>query len=98
MQRSSLLLSLVVSASVVAAAGVQPGCSCNDPAMMNGVDLSGLSDGGANEDIDPATLLDFSAVPVFDGGIVISDDGGTFTCVQTMCNGKLLACGDCIDN
>lgn len=33
-----------------------------------------------------------------DGGITIMDDGGTFTCFQTLCNGKLLECGDCVDN
>jgi hypothetical protein len=96
MQRSSLLASLVVSAAVVVAAGAQPGCSCGDSSMMNGgQDLSSVAGDGGDE-IDLAG--DDLTPPIFDGGVLISDDGGTFVCVQTRCNGKLLACGDCIDN
>jgi len=95
MQRSSLILSLVASAAIVAAAGAQPGCSCNDASMMNGEDLSGIvGDGGQTGDLSGPDLT----APTIDGGVLISDDGGTFVCVQTRCNGKLLACGDCIDN
>ncbi|NCT11979.1 MAG: hypothetical protein GW767_04415, partial [Rhodobacterales bacterium] len=38
-------------------------------------------------------------VQVHDGGVVIVEDGGaTIICYKTTCAGKLLECGDCVDN
>lgn len=45
------------------------------------------------------TSGDGGPVVVTDGGIVVTDDGGTiFVCYETICDGHLLECGDCIDN
>lgn len=42
---------------------------------------------------------DGGPVVVMEGGVVITDDGGTtFVCYETLCDGHLLECGDCIDN
>ncbi|HQP34626.1 MAG TPA: hypothetical protein PLI95_05595, partial [Polyangiaceae bacterium] len=42
---------------------------------------------------------DGGVVVVEDGGVVITDDAGNqFVCYPTTCDGKLLQCGDCLDN
>jgi hypothetical protein len=40
-----------------------------------------------------------STVVVGEGGVVITDEDGTkFVCYETKCDGRVLACGDCVDN
>jgi hypothetical protein len=84
------LRSLVMATVVILAAGTQ-GCSCGNS--------GGAGDGG-NGDASVGDLFGAGDGPiqVIDGGVSITDDGGTFTCYQTLCNGKLLECGDCADN
>ncbi len=41
---------------------------------------------------------DGGPIAVRDGGIDVGGDAGAWTCYETTCDGKLLECGDCIDN
>jgi hypothetical protein len=89
MLRSLIALGVIVAGGMV-------GCDCADNAttMMTGQDLSGVS----SSDLAGFYLGGDGPIQIIDGGILIHDDGGTFTCYQTICNGHLLACGDCLDN
>src|SRR5262245_17176013 len=86
------MLRWLMAFAVVLASGMS-GCDCSNNANQKGQDLSGVDDLSG-----PFWLGGVGPITIVDGGITISDDGGTFTCYQTTCNGHLLACGDCIDN
>src|SRR5262249_51732889 len=94
--------SLVAALVVVGVAGVTPARSCGPNGAMN--DIGGRP-GADGFNIDPrlydppGTLPHGYITPNPDGGIVITlDGGGTFTCYIAPCQGKVYACGDCIDN
>ena len=56
-------------------------------------------DGNFQHDGAGWVTYDGGPVKVGDGGTVIVEDGGTkIICYKTTCAGKLLECGDCIDN
>jgi hypothetical protein len=63
------------------------------PADGGGVAASTSTGGSA---WDPTG--DGGPVNVGDGGVEVTDDHGTFICYPTTCAGKLLQCGDCVDN
>jgi hypothetical protein len=65
------------------------------------------ADGGTSTvvDVDDATVVtgwtstDGGLVVVREGGVVIEEeDGTTVVCYETTCDGRLLECGDCVDN
>src|SRR5438132_13609674 len=41
---------------------------------------------------------DSGVIQMHDGGTVVTDDGGSWTCYVTSCAGHVLQCGDCVDN
>ena len=41
---------------------------------------------------------DGGPIVVRDGGMIVGGDGGVWVCYETTCDGKLLECGDCLDN
>lgn len=98
MRRSPAVLTVFFALSLSPVA--LGGCSCTtDPELDGGevdgggLDAEGLDAPGSTMD----TPLADGAVP--DGGVVITDDGGTtWTCIVTSCGGHTLQCGDCIDN
>jgi hypothetical protein len=60
---------------------------------------SSNSNGGAIDagpGVDPTG--DGGPIVVRDGGIPVGGDGGAWDCYETTCDGKLLECGDCLDN
>jgi hypothetical protein len=58
-----------------------------------------LGDGFKVPDGGGWVVYDGGPVKVLDGGKVITEDGGTkVICYPTLCAGKLLECGDCLDN
>ena len=62
---------------------------------------SGKSSGDDDANIGgdgTTTQIDSGQVVIVDGGVEVHDDGGTFVCQQVTCEGKLLECGDCLDN
>jgi hypothetical protein len=88
--------SLLSALGIVLISGVS-GCSCNDNAAIMMMMPDGSVDASVG-DMSSFWLGGDGPIQIIDGGILIHDDGGTFTCYQTTCNGHLLACGDCIDN
>src|SRR4051812_11772734 len=63
----------------------------------------GLNDGTVGRSdlaapTDSTWMSDDGPIQIRDGGITITDDGGTFTCFVTSCAGKVVECGDCLDN
>lgn len=61
---------------------------------------SGSGETGALLDSDPAwDPTTDGTVEIRDGGVeIVEEDGTTVVCYETLCDGRLLACGDCIDN
>ncbi|MGB0648010.1 MAG: hypothetical protein ACPGQS_12580 [Bradymonadia bacterium] len=102
---------LTMSVSLVFAACNDPASSSADASLP---DLSGLgvdsnvlpNDVGIMLDIsldasngrDAWTNTDSGAIQTGGEQVVIMEDGITFTCQPTLCQDKLLECGDCIDN
>src|SRR5262245_34905079 len=89
--------SLLIALGVVVLSGIS-GCNCSDTSVK----MMGTTDGGGADasvgDMSSFWLGGDGPIQLIDGGITIQDDGGSFTCYQTTCNGHLLACGDCLDN
>jgi hypothetical protein len=57
------------------------------------------SDADADSDADGAwDASGDGPIEQRDGGVVVEDDGGTWTCYVTICDGHELECGDCVDN
>ena len=87
----SLAGSLFAGALVVALLNV----SCDDDNGGTSSDGSGLP----QHDGAGWVTYDGGPVQVQEGGVVIVEDGGaTIICYKTLCAGKELECGDCIDN
>jgi hypothetical protein len=66
-------------------------CDCSDS--------SGSPDGGST--LDGTVGFDASGdgpIVVREGGVTVTDDGGTWTCYVTTCDGHGTECGDCMDN
>jgi hypothetical protein len=78
-------------------AGVTDGAKTGDGSgTRDGVTVG---DGPKVTDSGGWVVYDGGPVKVLDGGRVITEDGGTqIICYPTTCAGKLLECGDCIDN
>lgn len=96
--------SLALMIGVAAIASLTPACSCSHDGATND-DLSAPNGDDMGFDLD-AFLADHDGMypdgyvlpPPADGGILIQNDGGTFTCFVTPCQGKVYQCGDCMDN
>lgn len=75
------------------------GCSCSeDP--VGGTDGSVGPDGSLDASMraDGTFPMDGPIVRR-DGSVTITEDGGfTWSCVELVCSGHLLECGDCVDN
>src|SRR5690242_6920212 len=88
------IAAIVAGCAFVVVLGSVQGCNCGDPSM-------GTMDLG-DEDMQWGTnsQSDLSGIDFFqrDGIIVSVGDGGTRVCFQATCQGKLYACGDCMDN
>ena len=63
-------------------------CDCDDP---------GGADGGSDTS-NPWDVFNDSVMQVPDGAVEIMEDGGTRICIPVSCQGKVLECGDCMDN
>ncbi len=64
-------------------------------------DGDGDSDGDGDGDAGNDGGWDFDAdgpIVQRDGGIDIEEDGGSWTCFETVCDGHMTECGDCVDN
>src|SRR5512137_1572736 len=71
---------------------------CNDSGTVTG-------DGGKDAPLAPGdgsgwtVYYESGPVQVHDGGkVIVEDGGGKIVCYVTSCAGKVLECGDCIDN
>lgn len=88
-------------------------CDDDAPAPMSDAALADFAgdaktgDGAQKDGAKPADLpitegwvpTESGVIQVGDGGVIITEDGGNqVVCYPTKCAGKLLACGDCIDN
>jgi hypothetical protein len=86
--------SFIIACGVILAGGIS-GCDCSNTAAM----MMEMPDGpNVNVDMVGWPAGGDGPIQIIDGGILIQDDGGTFMCFQTLCNGHLLECGDCADN
>lgn len=72
--------------------GIDGAISANDLGMMP----DGSSD--VVDDRDAWMNTDSGAIQAGGEQVMIMEDGMTFTCQPTLCQDKLLECGDCIDN
>ncbi len=94
-----------------AATGSAPGEGSADGATLaadgSASSADGASGGGSSAviEIDGSIVVtgwtsgDGGLVVVREGGVVIEEeDGTTVVCYETTCDGRLLECGDCIDN
>ena len=79
-------------ATLLVATGCHHDSSGNDDL---GIDADGFS---FDTDSGQWVPTDGGPIQLLEGGVLIHDDGGTFACYPTTCQGKLLACGDCMDN
>lgn len=92
-----------VFASCLLACSLAVGCGDDDGGSAAGdsgprpADATVGMDGDLPDGWTPSG--DGGPVVVTDGGVVVTDDGGTtFVCYETICDGHLLECGDCVDN
>lgn len=72
-----------------------------DGGSVGDTDQSTDSDAGTNPDGGTSgwNSSDNGTVEVQDGGVVITEaDGTKVVCYETLCDGRLLECGDCKDN
>ena len=99
----SILLGWIAVLSI--ACGGQSSSSLSDAGEQSDgtgdVDSDVDSDSDADTDTgDPGWVPDTDGtVEVLDGGVVITEeDGTTVVCYNTTCDGRLLECGDCVDN
>lgn len=98
---------IIFSCFAVFAVACGSSSSSVDPSVDTGSDgdvdgdTDGDTDGDGDTDSgddgwDPSTD---GTIEVEDGGVVIVEDGGVVVvCYETICDGRLLECGDCVDN
>lgn len=88
----------VAYAVLIAGALVMTGCSCDDDADAGG-DGGNVNGDGGNGLPDGWISINDGQVKLGDGSVVITEDGGyQWVCRTVTCEGKMLECGDCIDN
>ena len=65
---------------------------------IDDTERTGSAQGGTAGDETPGSE-DNGTVQVLDGGVAVTEpDGTTVICFETICDGRLLECGDCRDN
>ena len=97
MSTQKYLIRLVYLCALIAPSVV--GCDCSN-------DNSGNDGDGGFQFADGATPFpdggwvsnDASIVQIQDGGVMVTDDTGTFQCQIIQCANRITACGDCFDN
>src|SRR3954471_19341196 len=88
-----IMRSLLSTCVLLLALGSIQACSCDNGG-------AGMGDGGGDNDPGMTGPEDLPGIDLFqpDGIIVTLGDGGTYVCFKAFCQGKLYACGDCVDN